>query len=90
MYISGFYHQATRADRDIYVDVDFEAIYDYEVAMFINDTKASIKKNYVKCNETSLGKARGCNSLGIYSTLFKLIFRVFLIIIPIHYFIEQF
>ena len=76
LYISGFYHQATRADRDIYVDVDFEAIYDYEVAMFINNTRASIKKNYVKCNETSLGKTRGCNSLGIYTISFKLISRV--------------
>ena len=75
LYISGFYHQATRPDRDIYVDVDFEAIYDYEVAMFINNTRASIKKNYVKCNETSLGKTRGCKSLGIYSIYFKLISR---------------
>ena len=62
----GFYHQITRSDRDLYVDVDFEAIDDYEVAMFINNTRASIKKNYVKCNETRLGQTRGCVSLGNY------------------------
>ena len=61
---TGFYHQITRSDRDMYVDVDFAAIDDYEVAMYINNTRASIKKNYVKCNETNLGKTRGCHSLG--------------------------
>ena len=53
----------------MYVDVDFAAIDDYEVAMFINNTRASIKKNYVKCNETRLGKTRGCYSLGNDMTL---------------------
>ena len=41
-----------------------DEINDYEVAMFINNTRASIKKNYVRCDETPLGKSRGCKSLG--------------------------
>ena len=62
----GFYHQSTRPDRDEYIDVDFQAIDDYETAMFINNTMASIRKNYIRCNETNFGKARGCSSLGRY------------------------
>ena len=68
--IAGFFHQATRSDRDMYVDIDFDAIYDYEVAMFINNTRASIKKNYVRCDETRLGKSRGCKLLGTNISLF--------------------
>jgi len=65
-HILGFYHQSTRPDRDEYIDVDFQAIDDYETAMYINNTRASIKKNYIRCNETNFGKARGCVSLGRY------------------------
>ena len=60
----GFFHEVTRPDRDEYVDIDFEAIKDYEESMFITNTPYSVMRNYIRCNETSYGVRAGCRVLG--------------------------
>ena len=51
-----------RLDRDSYMDVNFKAIREYEIAL--NLRKDSMKKNFLRCDQQKIGKKRGCQKIG--------------------------
>lgn len=59
----GFFHEMTRLDRDTYVDVNFTAIEEYEIALDGRVTNKK-KKNYLRCDKHKIGKKKGCRRIG--------------------------
>ena len=50
-------------NRGEYVDIDFEAIKQYEVAMFGRAT-GRMRRLYERCNLTKVGRRKGCRQVG--------------------------
>ena len=61
----GFYHEATRQDRDNFVNIDFEEIKRFEKAIYGNITNKE-RRNYIRCDQTKIAKSKGCQSIGAY------------------------
>jgi len=61
----GFYHEVTRLDRDDFVNIDYEAIEQFEIAKFhrINNMQ---RKQFIRCDETQIGQGKGCRRIGGY------------------------
>ena len=51
-----------RLDRDTYVDVDFDAIKEYEIALYGRVTNR-MKKQNLRCDQHTIGKDRGCQTI---------------------------
>ena len=60
-----FYHEVTRLDRDDFVDIDFEAIKQFEIAKFGRVTNRT-KKEFIRCDRTKIAKRKGCQPIGVY------------------------
>ena len=55
----------TRLDRDRFIDIDFEAIKQFEIAIFGRVTNRQ-KKQYTKCDQTKIAERKGCQPIGVY------------------------
>ena len=57
-------HEQSRNDRDVFIDVDFAAIMEFEKSEgWPNGTWV---KQFLKCNETRFGRKWGCKILNKY------------------------
>ena len=72
---AGFYHEATRRDRDKFVTVDYDVIEEYD--NYKGNRRSSKKKEYVRCDRSSMSNetfttdggtliTRGCRKIGPY------------------------
>ena len=53
----GFYHEEVRLDRDNFVDIDFEAIKEYEIAKYGQITN-KMRKQFIRCDESIIGQKK--------------------------------
>ena len=52
-----------RLDRNSYVDIDYKAIEEYEIALY-GGVKNKMNKQYLRCDQHMIGKKRGCRKIG--------------------------
>ena len=52
-----------RLDRNSYVDIDYKAIEEYEIALY-GRVKNKTKNQYLRCDQHKIGKNRGCQEIG--------------------------
>ena len=52
-----------RLDRDDFVDIDYDAMKNYEIAKY-HRVKNKINKQYLRCDQHKIGKVRGCQKIG--------------------------
>ena len=66
MILIGFYHEITRLDRNNYVDIDFEAIKQFEIAESNGRVTGKTQRQFKRCDQTKIGKKKGCQQIGTY------------------------
>ena len=54
-----------RLDRDDFVDIDHDAMKNYEIAKY-HRVKNKINKQYLRCDQHKIGKERGCQKIGAH------------------------
>ena len=54
-----------RLDRDDFVDIDYDAMKNYEIAKY-HRVKNKINKQYLRCDQHKIGKERGCQKIGAH------------------------
>ena len=64
-FVSGFFHENTRADHDLYIEVNFTALYEWEMSYYHRITNRTAR-NYFRCDESKLGLKYGCQTLSPY------------------------
>ena len=64
-YIIGFYHEATRLDRDEYIEINFDAIKAYEISYY-GYSNNQTQKEFVRCDLTKRFKTLGCQIINRY------------------------
>ena len=52
-----------RLDRDEFVNIDYKAMEQYEIAKY-RRVKKKINKQYTKCDQHNIGKKKGCKEIG--------------------------
>ena len=52
-----------RLDRNSYVDIDYKAIEEFEIAHY-GIKKNQAKKQFLRCDQHTIGKKRGCRKIG--------------------------
>ena len=52
-----------RLDRDEFVNIDYKAMEQYEIAKY-GRVKKKINKQYSKCDQHKIGKKKGCQEIG--------------------------
>ena len=60
-------HENNRDDRDGFIEVNFNAIKEFEQDMFLPN--GTWQKRYIKCNFTRLGRKWGCRVMNTYDYL---------------------
>ena len=54
-----------RLDRDDYVDIHYDAMKQYEIALY-GRVKNKINKEYLRCDQHKIGKQKGCQEIGAH------------------------
>ena len=52
-----------RKDRDKFVDIDYKAMEQYEIALY-GYVKNKIKNQFARCDQHKAGKKKGCQQIG--------------------------
>ena len=52
-----------RKDRDDFVDIDYKAMEQYEIALY-GYVKNQMNKQFERCDQHRIGKKRGCQQIG--------------------------
>ena len=52
-----------RLDRNSYVNIDYKAIEEYEIALYGRVTNL-MKNQYLRCDQHKIGKKKGCQNIG--------------------------
>ena len=55
----------TRLNRNDYVDIDFQAIKEYEIKVYGSITNTT-KRQYIRCDQTKIARKKGCQRIGVY------------------------
>jgi len=63
MHSLGFYDQIMNLNRGEYVDLDFEAIKQYEIATFGRAT-GLMRRQFERCDLSKMGRRKGCRQIG--------------------------